>query len=452
MFVLSRRMLRRFADVLATPVRKDRGRGGILIQAYRGYGSTHEIYLMGRVFRQLRIGYRLHLKSWRRDLLDVFRRTLRWGVGDAVLRVQVGDPGTNDWPTHRIHTDQDGYFHLRLRFETPLPTDRRWLPVHLQLITPACQAEHGSESLVSHHDERDHDERELGESDLGASVTGEVYLPPVTARRVIISDIDDTVMHTGVLNKAKMMWRLFMQGAESRVAFPGVAAFYRALYQGPSGDELNPMLYVSRAPWSIYEVLEEFFNLHHIPVGPILFLREWGLTLQRPLPRRAEDHKLELIREMLEIYQAYPFVLIGDSGQHDAEIYTRIVRENPGRVEAVYIRNVSPSAGRAEAIQTLAQQVVDNGSTLMLAADSFSMAKHAAQHHLIDSDALLEILTEERSDTEDQPSPAHRRVQTIEPQPGEDVAAMLEQSGLSQRLDQHDDAGLTPNIDVESPQ
>ena len=38
------------------------------------------------------------------------------------------------------------------------------------------------------------------------------------------------------------------------------------------------MLYVSRAPWGIYEILEEFFRRHDIPVGPILFLREWGLS------------------------------------------------------------------------------------------------------------------------------------------------------------------------------
>ena len=63
------------------------------------------------------------------------------------------------------------------------------------------------------------------------------------------------------------------------------------------------MLYVSRAPWSIYEVLDGFFRQHDIPVGPVLFLREWGMTLQRPLPRRGKAHKLELIRRMLDLYQ-----------------------------------------------------------------------------------------------------------------------------------------------------
>src|SRR3546814_8252446 len=45
-----------------------------------------------------------------------------------------------------------------------------------------------------------------------------------------------------------------------------------------------------------------------------------SLTLHSPLPRRAKDHKLALIRNMLELYDQFPFVLIGDSGQRDPEI------------------------------------------------------------------------------------------------------------------------------------
>jgi phosphatidate phosphatase APP1 len=67
---------------------------------------------------------------------------------------------------------------------------------------------------------------------------------------VIISDIDDTVMVTGVAHELVMLWRLFARPAASRVPFPGVAAFYRALHAGGTGQEQNPMLYVSRGPWT----------------------------------------------------------------------------------------------------------------------------------------------------------------------------------------------------------
>ena len=101
------------------------------------------------------------------------------------------------------------------------------------------------------------------------------------------------------------------------------------------------MLYVSHGPWAIYEILEEFFTLHEIPVGPILFLRYWGLSLYHPVVHRAKNHMLNLIRTMLRIYGNLPFILIGDSGQKYPEIYTWIIKEHPGRVLAVYIRYIN---------------------------------------------------------------------------------------------------------------
>lgn len=402
---------------------------------------------MGRVFRQPRFGGSLRTTASRRDVLDVLRRVLRRGIRGAVLEARFAearcaktaqqasaeselcDPALQRRPqcagaTARVQTDCDGYFHVRLRCGSPLATDQQWHRIDLQLVEPAELA-----------------------ADEGATAQGQVFVPPPRARRVIISDIDDTVMYTGVLNKAAMMWRLFMQGPKSRLAFPGVAALYRALHAGPAGDELNPMLYVSRAPWGIYEVLQEFFRLHRIPVGPILFLREWGITLRRPLPRRAEDHKLILIRDMLKLYHDLPFVLIGDSGQHDPEIYARIVQEHPGRVAAVYVRNVTRSPERVEAIEELAKQVLDSGSTLMLAGDSYSMAEHAADHGLIAPEELPEVLREQEADAARSPS---RWTREIKRATAQQTRQAVEQGALRGTLEEETGVDAPPNVTVEA--
>lgn len=328
-----------------------------MLQPYRGYGSAEEVFLMGRLFRQLGRPGRFQ-GGFGRDLVDLLRRLSRWGVGDAEILARFAGA------EQRLRTDRDGYFRVRLRPAEPLATDRRWHPVELHVGAAP---------------------------DPGAHVRGQVYVPPPDARFVVISDIDDTVVETGVANKALMLWRLFLQRAESRVAFPGVAAFYRGLHEGPAGGAANPMLYVSRAPWSLYEVLEEFFQRHGIPRGPILFLREWGLTLQRPLPRRSPDHKRDLMRGMLACYRSLPFVLIGDSGQRDPEIYTEIVREHPGRVLAVYVRDVSHGPERTAAIAALADEVAAAGSALVLSADTRAMAEHAAAHGLLSPEAVESV-------------------------------------------------------------
>lgn len=354
------RGVRRALRTLTSPVRRDRGHEGVVIQPYRGYGTSEELHLVGRVFRQPRFGARLRDGSLARQLADALRRFTRWGLGGVRLTARFRDAEV------RTVTDRDGYFHVLLRIPEPPSPERLWHAVDL-------------EASWAGHEVRE---------------TGLVYVPPARARFVVVSDIDDTVMFTGVANKLRMMWRLFVQGAESRVAFPGVAALYRALHYGVGGAERNPMLYVSRGPWSIYEVLVRFFRLHEIPEGPVLFLREWGLTIQRPLPRRAEDHKRDLIRAMLERYRDLPFILFGDSGQHDPEVYARIVAENPGRVLAVYIRNVSQGDARKGEIDELARRTTEVGCPLVLASDTRAMAEHAAAQGWIPPEAVVDVSVE----------------------------------------------------------
>ncbi|MCJ2076894.1 DUF2183 domain-containing protein [Methylobacterium sp. E-016] len=349
----------RALKLVARPVRRAQGRGGIVIEPYRGYGSADEIFLIGRIFRQSHPDTAPGDESLRAQLRDIARRIARRALKDAAVTARFGGAQA------RVETDRDGYFRVHLSPEALPAGDHGWHDVDLTL-----------------------------EAEPPVRARGQVFVPPGATGCVVVSDIDDTVMRTGVANKAKMLWRLFVEDAENRVAFPGVAALYRALYVGPDGIETNPMLYVSRAPWGLYEMLSEFFTIQGIPVGPILFLREWGLSWKHPLPRRAEDHKRALIVHMLSLYRDLPFVLIGDSGQHDPEVYGRIVADHPGRVKAVYIRNVSRDADRVREIEALAQVVAAAGSHLVIAADSTAIARHAAGLGLIAPGAVALVADE----------------------------------------------------------
>ena len=347
-----RRAVTGILGVVARPVRAAQGERGVVLEPYRGYGSRTEVFLIGRVFRQSQPDRRANDDPLS-QVRDIGRRLARRSISGAVVAARFC--GAEE----RVTTDQDGYFRLHLRPRTEPPAASGWHTVDLMLERP---------QLVE--------------------ARGEVFIPPDRCRYVVISDVDDTIMQTGVGNKLGMLWRLFIEDAQSRVAFPGVAALYRAFHAGRSGEEANPILYVSRAPWGIYDVLDEFFALHGIPVGPVLFLREWGLSWKHPLPRKAQDHKEDLIRNMLKLYSDLPFVLIGDSGQHDPEVYRQIVEEHPGRVLAVYIRNVSRDASRIREIEGLATVVAAAGSSLVLAADSVAIAEHCAELGLIADDAI----------------------------------------------------------------
>lgn len=341
------------ARLAARPVRRSAGKGGVVVQAYRGYGSRTEIFLIGRVFRQSGRDTAPDDDSLGRHLRDIGRRISRRGIEGARIAARFQT-------TEQVEeTDPDGYFRFHLTLSDPAPDGREWHKVGLSLVSPEP-----------------------------VETEAEVFIPPEHCRYVVISDIDDTVMYTGVANRLGMMWRLFVAQAESRTAFPGVSAFYRALHHGVGGDEKNPMLYVSRGPWGIYDMLDTFFQSRGIPVGPILFLREWGVRWTSPLPRRAVDHKRDLIDRMLALYDDLPVILIGDSGQHDPEVYRRIIHDHGDRIRAVYIRDVSRKRGRVAEIEAMAREAVDHGSSLLLAGDSATMAEHAHRLGLIDRDAV----------------------------------------------------------------
>jgi len=355
-FRASRRLLR----VLARPADSVVAEDGVVLQAYRGYGSAEEVFLIGRVYRQPAwlsgASGRFHKGIWD----DIGRLLFRRGVPGATVRARFGGSETV------AATDRDGYFRVHLHPTLPPHRDRTWHRMGLELEHPPVRLE----------------------------AEGELFVPPGGGRLLVISDIDDTILKTGVANKARMLWRLFLDGAESRPAFPGVAALLQALYHGAAGREHNPLLYVSRSPWTLYEVLDAFFRAQAVPGGPLLFLREWGLRPWRPFPRRATDHKHVLIRHMVELYRDLPVLLIGDSVQDDPEIYAQIAREHPGRVRAIYVRGVDPPPARVRAIEALAAEAAGVGTSLLLAPDSLAMAEHAAAHGMIAPEAVAAIAAE----------------------------------------------------------
>src|SRR5690606_30105425 len=109
-------------------------------------------------------------------------------------------------------------------------------------------------------------------------------------------------------------------------------------------------------------------------------LRDWGTTERELLSTSHHHHKLGAIRDIMNMYPDLPFILVGDSGQADPEIYRDVVHEFPKRILAAYIRDVTPDPMRKRSIQKLADEVRAAGSSLVLAADTLAAAQHAAEH------------------------------------------------------------------------
>ena len=336
------------------------------VLAYRGYGNGSAVWLHGRAVERRRVTASSAADSAFRNLLNTWRRVDSDPVRFAQLLVSCRDARLP------CAADDEGFFGGRLPMLAPPGGEDEWIAYDAELVA--------------------------GGGTPGIRGTGDILVPAASARFGVISDIDDTVIQSRVSNFLLAARTVMLGNARTRLPFPGVAGFYRALRDGAAGDERNPIFYVSSSPWNIYDVIAEFLELQSIPRGPIL-LRDWDVTFGALAAGRHLEHKGGAIREILAMYPALPFILIGDSGQHDPEIYAQIVREHPERIRAIYIRDVTRSAERSASIATLAAEVLAAKSSLVLAEDTMGAARHAAAQGWIAAATVADVHEEKRADT-----------------------------------------------------
>ena len=236
----------------------------------------------------------------------------------------------------------------------------------------------------------------LPSKQLGTHFTGTVIVPPAAAEFGIISDMDDTVLQTGATSLLSMAKKTLFGNARTRLPFEGVSAFYAALHRGT-----NPLFYVSSSPWNLYDLLVDFLDVNEIPLGPLM-LRDWGISETDFFTGSHGEHKLGTIERIFETYPHLPFILIGDSGQEDPEIYHEIVHNHPDRVLCIYIRDVSEAAARDKEVQKLATELLNDRSELVLVPDTVTAARHAASRGWIEP-YWVEEVAEKKAEDEAQP-------------------------------------------------
>jgi len=340
-------------------VRLDIKPGAAVIVPYRGFGDARRLTLSGRVLTYRRAPV----------LSDARDETTLWeNLVAAYRRFETDElPGALVWATYgalvaETVTDEEGYFHFELQPEQLTDPGAIWQSVDLAHPPP-----HGAAYAP-------------------ARAAGQVLIPPPSSGFGVISDIDDTILQSGAIRPVELLRNTLLRSARQRLPFAGVAEFYQALAAGQSGRAGNPIFYVSSSPWNLYDLLVDFMEINDIPAGPLL-LRDIGIETDRFITSSHHDHKSAQIARILDAYPNLDFVLLGDSGQHDPEIYAQMVSAYPRRIRAVYIRHVASQA-RGAAIEDLARRVQAEGVDLLLADDSAAAAQHAAQIGLIAPSAL----------------------------------------------------------------
>ncbi|NUO40193.1 MAG: DUF2183 domain-containing protein [Gemmatimonadaceae bacterium] len=337
------------------------------IVPYRGCAGGTRVLVQGRVQEAKDIAPATATDSVWRNLFNTYKRIDADPLPHARVRIAVGGA------VCEIDADDEGFIRTWIDLPAPLPTTDAWHSVDLRLVSP----------LPAGHAE--------------VRATAQVRVPAGAPSFGVISDLDDTVIQSRITSFLQAVRTVMLGNARTRLPFPGVAAFYRALEQGGDGARLNPIFYVSSSPWNIHDIVADFMDIQGIPRGPIN-LRDWDIVLSALTSSRLGNFKEPVIRELLELYPTLPFILIGDNSQKDPEIYRKIIGEFPGRILAIYIRNVDTHPERSASVQALAKEVLAAGSTLILADDTYAAAQHAAEQGWITKESLPGIKEEKKAD------------------------------------------------------
>jgi phosphatidate phosphatase APP1 len=282
------------------------------IDVYLGYAGRNRAIVRGRALenevpRPPRASDRWH---------DNLRRALRQLESDEVpgLSLRVALAGRELAAT----TDDEGYFHLDFPLPEPLPTG--WHPAKVRVTDATLDAALGVEGL------------------------GRVLVPSEGARFGVISDIDDTILQSHVQDRLRQVRLTLLGNAVTRLSFEGTGDLFRGMARAGSDA---PVFYVSRSAWNLHAVLEHFIERQGLPRGPLV-LRDLALP---PWSQSQRHHKQREIERILEMYPGVSFVMIGDSGQRDPQIYRDLCVRHPDQVEAILIRDVTP--GKTSAAEVL---------------------------------------------------------------------------------------------------
>jgi phosphatidate phosphatase APP1 len=154
----------------------------------------------------------------------------------------------------------------------------------------------------------------------------------------LICDVDDTVMVTALPRPFLAAWNSFVLDEHARVPTPGMAVFLTKL---AGRFKRMPVIYLSTGAWNVAPTLTRFLSRNMYPEGALL-LTDWGPTHDRMF-RSGRAHKETSLRRLAKEFPHVKWILVGDDGQHDQQIYGEFQKEFPKNVAAVCIRRLSAS-------------------------------------------------------------------------------------------------------------
>ena len=358
----------------------------VRLNPYFGWRSERRLYLKARALRSrpATFGRKGRLQALRTMIAQFASHEVE---GVAVTLEWIDGSGKRQHRTASTNGEGFVVFDVALDRPWPLAPETRWDVVSLH-----WQNREGEQVVDAH-----------------------LLAPGSSAGMAVISDIDDTIIETGITGNLRAVasnWRrVLLQMPEERLLVPGADAFYGALGGGAilregedhTGASLpatrHPFFYVSSSPWNLFSYLVAFKKTRNLPLGPIS-MRDWGLNRATFGSSSHGAHKVAAVEDIIASFPKLQFALIGDDTQGDLTAFAEIVARHAGRIRAVFIRK----AGEAFSPEELtAKETIRGADVPLWLGDAYDTGQDFLRSIGLSQDGEAERIVEAKEKT---PAPA----------------------------------------------
>ncbi len=280
-----------------------------VVKTYTGYGNEGELFVFGHVFALSPLSRKKFRRNVWTNTFALIRLFMVRTIPSAAVKLHFNDEILDGM------TEDDGFF--RFQWKPARMPPPGWHKVEVSLAPGVVKNYYGD-----------------------VKSEGAVFVP-YPGKYAVISDIDDTFLISHSTNFRKRLFVLLTENAYTRRPFEGAVRHYQSLEMaGACEEHPNPFFYVSSSEWNLYDYINTFSKRNILPRG--VYLLSQVKTISQIWKTGRNNHATKLIRisRVMQAFQDRKFILLGDDSQQDPFIYTSVVEHFPGRVEAVYLRNV----------------------------------------------------------------------------------------------------------------
>ncbi|MDY7394976.1 phosphatase domain-containing protein [Aureibaculum sp. 2210JD6-5] len=321
----------------------------VIVIPFGGFSNDKKIYAQARVLEDEGINEDVE-SSFSKNIIRSFKRF------ETDEKPNVSVKVTWQGKEKILVSDEEGYIYLNTEHGMDLNHQKTlWVPITYTLME-------SDETIFT--------------------ITHPVMKPSPKAEYGVISDVDETILDTGLysLLKWKVLVNTFIKHDEQRISIEGAQELCSQLYGGSKGYNENPFFYLSNSPWNLYDYLQAFLEKNNFPKGTLL-LRDIGLENKKK-KSFLEGNKYIKIKHILETYPSLSFILIGDAHDLDPEIYLEIAQQFPSRILCIYIRSVKKPKKLKRVVQLISQTT---HVEILLAESTEQILEHAKSNGYIAS-------------------------------------------------------------------